>query len=448
MKRSRTCAPRDIISWNANGLIPQLKSNWKILENFLTTHPWDVFFVQEARLPACAPPGCKKGDGQKRERDRMRTSTTKKVEKEEYDLVQHTLVRLARTMGAEVLWSLADYKYAGSACLVKEAFLPTNVEYSIPQLANVDGHFDQLSPSHHPEGRIIRLHYDSFQILQTYSPNNGKDAASFKRRRLWDEALLEFCKTEEALIWVGDLNVAHKDCDVSHPSWFAEQFSELHIPLESRGQPGFTPVERQRFSKILEQGNMTDAYRRLHPRDAPPPVESNEYSWRGAAPINFAFSKYYGKGMRIDHALVKESFMSQVESVELLGKGKDRDGFLGSDHSPLHIKLKSTSSRDDPPAGVGITDPRESFVAASDVVAPLASAEGCVAPDGSADSCANAIGRVTPVEGGAAVAHLACAEEGAASAAVSATVKTKGDDPVKKTIPFPFMKILKKPLDH
>ena len=43
--------------------------------------------------------------------------------------------------------------------------------------------------------------------------------------------------------------------------------------------------------------------------------------------------------MRIDYTLVDKRLVANVKRSEILGRGKDRHGFLGSDHCPILIAL-------------------------------------------------------------------------------------------------------------
>ena len=61
---------------------------------------------------------------------------------------------------------------------------------------------------------------------------------------------------------------------------------------------------------------------------------------------NFATARYYGKGMRIDYTLVDKRLVANVKRSEILGRGKDRHGFLGSDHCPILITLDWHSNND------------------------------------------------------------------------------------------------------
>lgn len=60
------------------------------------------------------------------------------------------------------------------------------------------------------------------------------------------------------------------------------------------------------------------------------------------------------QGMRIDYFLLSTVLASQIAGVEVFGRGKDREGFLGSDHSPVMLTLGEVGQRD-PPSGCGGT---------------------------------------------------------------------------------------------
>ena len=123
-------------------------------------------------------------------------------------------------------------------------------------------------------------------------------------------------------------------------------------------QPGFTVNERNRFSNILKKGGLVDTWRHLHP--VPPSYALNDslrehdstacphldpagpnFTWRGAAGVNGVPKSgiYYEKAMRLDYALVSEALLPRVVSCEILGQGRDRQGFLGSDHCPIMLTL-------------------------------------------------------------------------------------------------------------
>jgi exonuclease III len=267
--------------------------------------------------------------------------------------------------GYRPYWSLADKKYAGSAALVKRSLKPLSVKFTLDDDEYSTVHAASSGPqakagAHDPEGRLILLEFPSFQILATYSPNNGVTEDYFKRRRDWDAAITAFVrKTHDRavskpplarpLVYVGDLNCAAADADLSHPNYFRnivmdEQRGASVLP-ENVGQPGCTPGERRRFCAMLAAGKLVDAYRKL----APPGREPN-FTWRGTPGRDVAAAgRYYGKGMRIDHLLVSELLLGAVPDeasgvdptvpqeaalriarADIVGRGADRLDFFGS----------------------------------------------------------------------------------------------------------------------
>ncbi|CAM9697333.1 unnamed protein product [Discosporangium mesarthrocarpum] len=114
---SKKSDPSTICTWNADGLSIRLKKDWGELKNFIRNENLDVICIQEVRLPASGPPGCKKNDNARRKRGQIKTDTAS--DKEDRRLVASTLERLAAEMGYGLLWSLANYKYSGTAVLIK-----------------------------------------------------------------------------------------------------------------------------------------------------------------------------------------------------------------------------------------------------------------------------------------------------------------------------------------
>lgn len=67
---------------------------------------------------------------------------------------------------------------------------------------------------------------------------------------------------------------------------------------KNSGQPGCTPGERERHSRLLESGaGLVDAYRSCHPASSPGKGTDTEgITWRGTAGNTFAeMGKFYGK---------------------------------------------------------------------------------------------------------------------------------------------------------
>jgi exonuclease III len=96
--------------------------------------------------------------------------------------------------------------------------------------AECDYESSTIMDGHYADGRVICMGFPSFDLLATYSPNNGSSDTSFHRRRLWDKDTHLFveraAKRGRPLVWVGDLNVAHTPADVTHPAFFSQQMRQ------------------------------------------------------------------------------------------------------------------------------------------------------------------------------------------------------------------------------
>lgn len=55
-------------------------------------------------------------------------------------------------------------------------------------------------------------------------------------------------------------------------------------------------------------------------------------------------AQYYGKGMRIDFTLVSAKLVHRIKASEILGHGKNRHGFCGSDHCPIWLDLERAAA--------------------------------------------------------------------------------------------------------
>jgi exonuclease III len=247
---------------------------------------------------------------------------------------------------------------------------------------------------HHPEGRFQFISFPNFDLINTYVPNNGTKEESFQRRRDWDQDMKEFLKNrqnilqkvnqqERPLIWCGDMNCANEFKDGTHTApgtdacpandgdgrgiyeWFkdekkcfvAGQIKKLDPTRhpDDTGIPSFTTNERRRFRNILEQADLVDVWRAMHPDG----IQDNSgkyktewdrpnWSWRGhlSKDGNAYASKYEGKGQRLDYFLLSPSkLVSDCDGIvgkcDILGYGVNREGhFSGSDHSAIILILK------------------------------------------------------------------------------------------------------------
>mmetsp|Transcript_13109 Transcript_13109/g.36891 ORF Transcript_13109/g.36891 Transcript_13109/m.36891 type:complete len:347 (+) Transcript_13109:660-1700(+) len=325
----------------------QSDSQWKAISTMLEEHRPDVVCLQEVRMPAHCEPGAKPGDGKPRQRGKPNTNTA--TYRKDAQLLSSLLSKGVFAQ-YKIYYSLSDKKYSGSALMVRREAAPRQVRYSLDLSSG--------SPVHNEEGRVIIAEFGGFDVLCTYSPNNGWQEDSFRRRRQWDQQITEFLEQhaqgDKPLIYLGDLNVAPEDIDLSHPEFFRGMKSEKPgMPLpedpKDRGQPGCTDRERETFFEMLRRGKLVDAFRLqkgggLEHGDEL--TEGPHFTWRGNPGKDIPQrGKYFGKGMRIDHTLVSESlYQARVERVEALGHGSFMTGFLGSDHCPVLLVLRESTS--------------------------------------------------------------------------------------------------------
>lgn len=105
----------------------------------------------------------------------------------------------------------------------------------------------------------------------------------------------------------GDLNVAHKDCDVWNPT-------AKHLPK----QPGVTPQERSSFSSLLTTTGFKDAFRFFYPESA------GQFTFWSAK----TFARPVNRGLRLDYFLCSESlYPPPSSSLNMeVAEGQDREG--------------------------------------------------------------------------------------------------------------------------
>nr|CEL70282.1 TPA: exonuclease III APE [Neospora caninum Liverpool] len=333
-QEQKRTAPLSIVTWNVNSIASRIRDTrqWFYFSSFLQKVNPDILCLQEVKLAAHGPPGAKRGDGMPRDRSRIKESDkVSSVEAREIREALNTLLP-----DHKLLISLADWRYSGQMMFIRNDLPVRSLRYNLA----LDG---RSAHEHDPEGRIILAEFSPFCVLTTYSPNNGGTPKSFERRRLWDERMLEFVtQLKKPLVWVGDLNCAPEDIDLSDPEQFRSVIHESAdgtIDPDNIGQAGCTDAERRRFRAILERGNLVDAFRELHPRMEPPPLESAEYSWRGFGGSG-PRGMLRGLGMRLDHIVLTATLMPAVELVRICGAGKSKANFFGSDHCPVLVRFK------------------------------------------------------------------------------------------------------------
>lgn len=229
-------------------------------------------------------------------------------------------------------------RYSGTSIWSK--IKPINVIYTVDGLDN-------------KEGRLIQLEFDECILINTYVPNSGSNWDY--RLNIWDPSIshhIQNLKTDKTVIYCGDNNIANKN-DV----WFGD-ILEKRLDIENNKIPydlecaktltklvkskqryhsgkvqlcGYSKEEQINFKLLLEQCDMVDSYRYLHPHII------DKFSWFNARVPNCLKTN---KGWLIDRFLVSRKDKNKIESSEILYEiGTHRDKKLISDHLPILLNI-------------------------------------------------------------------------------------------------------------
>lgn len=248
---------KKLISWNVNGLRAVMKKNFF---EFLEEENPDILCLQETKMQ----------EGQAE----------------------------VPMPGYHQYWCSAEKKgYSGVLLLSKEQ--PIAVSYGIG------------IEEHDKEGRVITAEYDSFYLVNIYTPNSGEKLARLEYRMEWEEAFRKYVSgLGKSAIICGDLNVAHKEIDLKNPK-------------TNKKNAGFTPQEREKMSRLQESG-FTDTFRYFFPD------KEGAYSW-----WSYRFNaRANNAGWRIDYFLVSKELEARLVKAEILSH------VMGSDHCPVTLQIK------------------------------------------------------------------------------------------------------------
>jgi exodeoxyribonuclease III len=163
------------------------------------------------------------------------------------------------------------------------------------------------------EGRLIAIKLNNLiNVVGSYIPNSGM-FSEYKlnyRTKIWDPAffrLLESLRETASTIWMGDINVALEDIDVSHPETMSQKC-------------GYTPQERENLKLFLSSKKWVDVWRTQHPND-------KTYTW--------IKTKTLGKGMRLDNIIVTNDLLPKLGDSSILTNLSNL-----SDHCPINFDLQ------------------------------------------------------------------------------------------------------------
>lgn len=186
--------------------------------------------------------------------------------------------------------------YSGTAVYTKQK--PIKVDYKLRIKR-----FDQ-------EGRIIKLEYSDFTLVNFYFPHGGHEKNNLGYKLEVYECVLKYLKSvkHKNIILVGDFNIAHQEIDLARPK-------------QNQKNIMFTTEERAQISKIIKTG-FVDTFRKFHKK-------GGHYTWW---PYRFN-AKKRNLGWRIDYVFVSKKMAPKLKRAFILNKVEI------SDHCPIGIEI-------------------------------------------------------------------------------------------------------------
>ena len=214
-----------------------------------------------------------------------------------------------RAESSEVDLNLSQYHTHWNSSRVKSGYAGTAIFTKVKPQGVAQG---MGVAEHDGEGRVLVAEFDKFYLVNVYTPNSKRDLSRLDYRQKWDLDFLKFLKKLEAtkpVVFCGDLNVAHKEIDLTHP----ESNHKNH---------GFTDEERSGFEHLVKNGFL-DTFREFYD-------EGSHYTWWSQ--MNNCRKRNIG--WRIDYFLISESLRPALKDAKIL------PNVMGSDHCPVSIELE------------------------------------------------------------------------------------------------------------
>jgi exodeoxyribonuclease-3 len=163
------------------------------------------------------------------------------------------------------------------------------------------------------EGRVLTLHFDSFDLVNAYFPNSQRDHARLPYKLRFCDAIFErvdaCIRTGRSVVLCGDFNIAHREIDLKNPK-------------TNRNNAGFLPEERDWMSRFLDNGCI-DTFRHKHGD-----VE-DQYTWWSYRPG----VRDRNIGWRLDYFVTSPDLADQISHAGI------QQNVKGSDHCPVTLDL-------------------------------------------------------------------------------------------------------------
>lgn len=250
-----------IITYNVNGIRSAIRKGFI---DWLSTDPAEIICLQETKA--------------------------------HQDDVDHELIS---RLGYNHYWYSAKKKgYSGVSVFTK--IQPLQVHYGSGQMQS------------DTEGRIIRLDFPFFTLINAYFPSGSSGDIRQQYKYQWLDEFREYLTGLRSqglkLVVCGDYNICHKPIDI-------------HNPVSNKNSSGFLPDERAWMDRFFESG-FVDTFRHYH-------TEPHHYSWWSFR----ANSRERNKGWRIDYINVSADLKETLRDASILPHIKH------SDHCPVYLEM-------------------------------------------------------------------------------------------------------------
>ncbi|THF59421.1 exodeoxyribonuclease III [Pseudothauera rhizosphaerae] len=163
------------------------------------------------------------------------------------------------------------------------------------------------------EGRYLQLDYPGLSVISLYLPSGSsseeRQQAKFSFMERFFPHLAALRAAGREVVICGDWNIAHREIDLKN--WKSNQKNS-----------GFLPEERAWLTRVLDEQDWVDVYRRLHPE-----ATGESYTWwsnRGQA-----WAK--NVGWRIDYHLATPGIATRAATAAVYKEQRF------SDHAPLTV---------------------------------------------------------------------------------------------------------------
>ncbi|MHC4117641.1 MAG: exodeoxyribonuclease III [Planctomycetota bacterium] len=164
------------------------------------------------------------------------------------------------------------------------------------------------------QARLIRAQINGIVVVNTYIPQGqSPDSEMFQYKLDWFERLLKYfqanCRPDDAVLWMGDLNIAPDPIDVYDPEMLL-------------GHVCFNPQVKAALDKVMAWG-FVDVFRK-HCKEA---QQYTYWDYRGRNPFE------RNRGWRLDHMMATAALARKSTACYI--DRKPRAAERPSDHTPV-----------------------------------------------------------------------------------------------------------------